>query len=322
MERHTYIRLAKIDNLLRENSFPNCRKLAEKFELSQRTILRDIEAMKDSLGAPIVYSREKNGYYYESKDFSLPKLKLSEGEIISVYLGTEILKKYKNTPFGSTIEQAFKKIELLLPKSVSIDSKNISDSISFDIEHCRELDKKSAKVFDALAKAIKNKISIEVKYYSIGRDKVSKRILDPYHLRHTLGTWYLVAYCNERKDVRTFAVDQIKEIKLLKQAFEVQKSFSPEKFFAASWKLEEGGKITKVVVKLDKSIARWFYKRKLHPSQQTKKNKDGSLTLTFQVAGTEEIKRWILSQGSKARVLEPLSLRKEIREEAREMLHK
>lgn len=171
--------------------------------------------------------------------------------------------------------------------------------------------------FDSRAKAVKTKTSVEVRYYSIGRDTESKRILDPYHLRHTLGRWYLVAYCHERKDVRTFAVDQIREIKTLKKNFQVQAGFSPDKFFASSWRLEEGGELTKVVVKLDKSISRWFIKRKLHPNQQTKKNKDGSLTLTFQVAGTGEIKRWILSQGSKAKVLEPRELRKEIRNEAR-----
>ncbi|KAF0133203.1 MAG: regulatory protein DeoR [Candidatus Saganbacteria bacterium] len=322
MERHTYIRLAKIDELIRGKRYPNCRKMAEEFEVSQRTILRDIEAMKDSLGAPILFSKEKNGYYYGSSGFSLPELKLSEGELLAVLLGAEIMSKYKNTPFEAAISRAFEKLQLLLPNSVTINPTKIDEFISFDIRQTRELDKESAKVFEVLVKAIKDKNGVEVNYYVIGRNAMQKRVIDPYHLRHTQGSWYLIGYCHLRKDIRTFSVNQIKGIKALPQKFEVQKDFSVEKFFADSWSFQEGGSITKVVVKLDKAVARWFVDRKLHASQQTKENKDGSLTLTFKVAGTNEIKRWILSQGHWAKMIEPESLRKEIREETRRMYNK
>lgn len=320
MERHTYIRIAKIDAAIRRREYPNCRKLAEEFEVSQRTILRDIEAMKDSLGAPLRYSKERNGYYYEGEEFSLPAVRLTEGEIISMFLGAEVLKKYKNTPFAPAIQQALTKVELLLPKEISIDFKELGGIYSFDIEQTKELDKRAAGVFEILTKAIKGKTSVEVDYYAIGRDALSKRIIDPYHLRHTLGAWYLVGYCHFRKDVRTFSVNQIRSIKTLPDKFTIQKDFSPEKFFADSWEISEGKPLTKVAVKLDISIARWFRDRRLHPSQQTKENKDGSLTLTFKVAGTSEIKRWILSQGYHAKVLEPRGLREEIREEAKKIL--
>lgn len=321
MERHTYIRIAKIDGLIRGKRYPNCRKLAEEFEVSQRTILRDIEAMKDSLGAPIFFSKEKNGYYYGEGSFSLPALRLTEGELVAVFLAEELLKKYRNTPFESAIERAFQKIKLLLPESVSIDFNDLSHAYSFDLRQTRELTPQAAKIFDLLAKAIKHKTSVEINYYAISRNAMQRRIIDPYHLRHAQGSWYLVGFCHLRKDVRTFAVNQIKEIKTLKDIFTIQADFSPEKFFQHSWGISQGETLTRVVVKIDKEIARWFVDRKLHPSQQTKENKDGSLTLTFKVAGTNEIKRWILSQGSWAKVIEPESLKKEIRGEARRMVH-
>lgn len=317
MERHTYIRLANIDKLIRNKRYPNCKFLADEFETSERTILRDIEAMKDSLGAPIRYSKERNGYYYEEEKFSLPAMRLTEGELVSIFLGAEIIKKLKNTPFGSKVKQAFEKIEAMLPESISLDPEEVSGAFSVQIENTRALDTRSARVFETLAKAIKEKKSVEVEYYSIGRNAVSKRILDPYHLRHMLGTWYLIAYCHFRKDVRTFAVNQIREIKVLKDKFEVQKGFSIEKFFEHSWGIEEGGPLTTVVVKLDKEISRWYVDRRLHPSQKVKENKDGSVTLSFKVAGTDEIKRWILSLGRWAKVLEPEELKRDVKAEAR-----
>ncbi|RPJ06520.1 MAG: WYL domain-containing protein [Deltaproteobacteria bacterium] len=77
-----------------------------------------------------------------------------------------------------------------------------------------------------------------------------------------------------------------------------------------------GGPITTVKVKFHSDIAPWIRERRWRPSQETKEHDDGSATLTFKVAGTWEIKRWIMSFGSSAKVLEPKELRKEILEEA------
>jgi len=319
MERHTYIRLAKIDQLIRQKRYPNCRKLAELFETSERTILRDIEAMKDSLGAPIQYSKEKNGYYYSEEKFSLPEVKLTEGELVSIFLGEEILRKYKHTPFEEEIRKAFEKIELLLPEEISINFQEIGQAYSFDIKQTRELDENSAKVFAELTKAIKNKRSVEIKYYSLAKNETTKRKLDPYHLRHTMGAWYLIALCHLRNDIRTFAVSNIKEIKVLDEKSVIPRNFSIEKFLADSWGIHEGEPVVKVVLRFEPAVAGWVAERKWHSSQKTVENKDGSATLTFRVAGTDEIKPWIMSFGSKVKILEPISLRDSIRKEIKEI---
>ena len=319
MERHTYIRIAKIDSIIKQKKYPNCKTLSKLFETSERTILRDIEAMKDSMGAPISYSKKHNGYYYTDASFKLPEIRLTEGELVSIFLGEEILKKYQGTPFGTVITSAFEKIRLSLPDSVSIDLNSVSESFSFDIPHTRELNEHSAKVFDALAKAIKNRNSVELTYHALGRNAVAKRIVDPYHLRHSMGTWYLIGYCQLRKDFRTFIINQIRDINVLDKKYKVDPAFSIEKFLAYSWNIFEGAPVTKVIVRLDKEIARWFIDRKLHPTQKTTENKDGSITLEFRVAGTSEIKSWIMSQGKHAKVIEPRSLKQEIIKEAKEM---
>jgi predicted DNA-binding transcriptional regulator YafY len=321
MERHTYIRIAKIDALIRQKRYPNCRKLAELFETSQRTILRDIEAMKDSLGAPIQYSKENNGYYYGEEKFpALPKIKLTEGELVSVFLGEEILKKYRNSPFAEEIKKAFEKIELLLPEEISIDYEEIGRAYSFDIEHSRELDENSAKVFATLAKAIKTRHSVEIKYYSVARGEVTKRKLDPFHLRHTMGTWYLIALCHLRQDIRTFVVSNIREITMLEEKSVIPRGFSIDKFLADSWRIHEGQPVTKVVVRFEPPTSRWVSERKWHASQKTVENKDGSVTMSFKVAGTGEIKPWIMSFGASVRVIAPKNLMGEIREEVRRMI--
>lgn len=70
-----------------------------------------------------------------------------------------------------------------------------------------------------------------------------------------------------------------------------------------------------IKVRFHKSLTRYLLERRWHPSQKNKKLKDGSLELTFEVAGIKEIKTWILGVGSLAQVLEPASLIKEIKDE-------
>lgn len=320
MERHTYIRLAKIDSLIRQGAYPNCQKLAEEFETSERTVLRDIEAMKDSLGAPIAYSKEKNGYYYTQGGFCLPEMKLTEGELLAVFLGADILKKYRGAPFEQAIRRAFRKIQVMLPDEITLRLGEPGHVYSFDIQETIELDKKGAEVLARLVRAIENKKKVRMEYFSVYREARTCRTVDPYHLRHALGAWYLIAYCQKARDIRTFNISQIKSLKVLPESFTVPKDFSADKFLAGSWQIEEGGRPTKVVVRLDNKIVRWFKNRRLHPSQKTKENHDGSLDLTFEVAGTNEIKRWIMSLGANARVKEPASLREEILSEARKIL--
>jgi predicted DNA-binding transcriptional regulator YafY len=322
MERQAYIRAAKIDDLIRRRRYPNCRILAEEFKVSERTVLRDIEAMKDSLGAPIKYSKKRNGYYYKEEGFILPSLHMTEGELISVFLGTQVLKAYKNTQFEEKMRSAFEKIKLMLPDSVSIDFEEVGRAYSFNIEHTKDLEPRSVKIFNELSRAIKDKKSVEIQYYKIYGRTTEKRVFDPYHLTHRIGAWYIIGYCHLTKGIRTFAVDRIREIKVLENCFETVKGFSVDKFFADTWRLEHGGPITKVVVRFDPEIAPWIGERKWHPSQQTEENRDGSVTLTFRVAGTGEIKRWIMGFGSYAEVLEPKKLWEEILEEAELILKK
>jgi len=78
--------------------------------------------------------------------------------------------------------------------------------------------------------------------------------------------------------------------------------------------------LVRVKVRFHKSLTRYLLEGRWHLSQKNKNLKDGSLEITFEVAGTKEIKAWIMGFGSLARLLEPVSLVKEIREDLRKAL--
>ena len=89
--------------------------------MSRRTIQRDIEFMTDRLGAPIAYDHRRRGYYYTVANFQLPSVRLTEGELVAIFLGQRVLAGYAGSPYEGLIRSAFEKICAALPDSVSLD---------------------------------------------------------------------------------------------------------------------------------------------------------------------------------------------------------
>lgn len=177
---------------------------------------------------------------------------------------------------------------------------------------------KYQSLIDSLNKVIQSCQRVVIKYDSFSSQQISERKIDPLHIMFRDGFWYLVAYCHSRKMLRMFRVDRIKRLQILDELFEAV-DFDIEEYIKNSWSIAKGEK-TKVAVRFSPPISRLIEEAKWHESQEIEKLDSGNLILHLEVEETWEIKKWILGFGKYAEVLEPLSLRKEIREELGEMV--
>lgn len=99
----SYHRLTEIDAWIRAGGHPNCRQIAEQFEISTRQASRDIEYLRYSMGAPVVYSHRENGYFYADDTFALPAQILSERELRTLdYLA----EQYRRAGSGPALQLA------------------------------------------------------------------------------------------------------------------------------------------------------------------------------------------------------------------------
>jgi predicted DNA-binding transcriptional regulator YafY len=151
----------------------------------------------------------------------------------------------------------------------------------------------------------------------MSRKKETRRKVDPYRIWFFSGTFYLIGFCHKRKEVRVFALDRIKMLHQTKEQFEVPEDFDFEDFVGPSFGVFQGEPV-KVKVWFAPDVAGYIEEKIWHESQQIEEEDDGSVIFEAEVAGTDEIKFWIMSWGSHALVLEPDSLREEIRAEAEE----
>ena len=134
-------------------------------------------------------------------------------------------------------------------------------------------------------------------------------------------TFYLIGLCHLRNEVRMFVLDRIKMMNVTDETFEVPSDFDLESYMQSPFKVIHD-KPVKVKIRFDKKAA-GYIKEKIWPHNQTiELQKDGSIIFSAEVAGTDEVKHWVMSWGRQAEVLEPSFLREEIARELAECLNK
>ena len=129
------------------------------------------------------------------------------------------------------------------------------------------------------------------------------------------GVWILIGFCNLRKQIRSFALDRIVNIEERNRYFTLRDDFSLKEYLSHTWGIIDGEE-ERIVVRFKKEAAGYILRRdSWHPSEKRKVLPGGEVELTFVVAGTLEVKKWIYSWLPHVEVIKPLSLRRQIQKE-------
>lgn len=309
-------KLYDLYRIIETQNYPNNKYLQKKLEVSEKTVDRYISILRDYFRAPIEYDRNKRGYYFTEKwEFPFPKL--TEGEIFSLLISINLIEEFRNTPLEDTLKSLSEKLKLLLPKEVTLKSKEIEMILSVSFSPIKmKVDVK--ETFEKIFSSIRNKRRILINYYSIERNEITERKIDPYHIYNYEGVWYFCGFCHLREEIRDFALDRIQKVKILSESFEFPKNFDIKKYLSKAFRIYKGN-IQKVKILFDSYQARWIKERIWHENQKIIELPNGEII--FEIEGhPEELKRWILSYGRHAKVLEPESFKKIINEELKSTL--
>jgi len=236
---------------------------------------------------------------------------------MALYFGRDMLKVFKDTPFYDSLESLFQKVKTTLPPESRKYLKNVEQTLHLGVKPYKEYGKFKG-ILNRVNDAAVNRKSIEIVYYTMSRKKESRRRVDPYRVWFLNGTFYLIGLCHTRHEVRIFALDRIKMLHETKETFDIPDDFSFEKFTESSFGVYQGEPVY-IKVWFHPDVAGYIKEKIWHESQQIYPQDDGSIIFEAEVAGTDEIRFWIMTWGAKAVVLEPESLREEIRAEAEMM---
>ena len=303
-------RMLQIHELLKEGKFPNCQALSDDFEVSYKTVQRDIDFMRDQLQLPIEYDSANHGFIYTKEVKNLPTVALQEGEVVALLVAQKAAEQYRGTPFEKSLKSAFARLVEGMPAHSEISLNDLSAAVSFRPSGPPSSDLES---FQMLSKALLDSHEISFFYKKPGDGKGTERTIQPYHLGCIGGVWYLIGFDLGRSSIRTFALARISSPKNLRRKFTRPKDFSLESMLGDSFSAFETKNAQQIRILLDPLAAALTGERRWHPSQKLIFRKDGSAEVSLKVGLAPDLEAWILGLGAHAKVLAPLALRKKIK---------
>ena len=287
--------------------------MAEQLGAPPRAVYRDLDVLQQ-LEVPLYTDKTgKESYWKIDPDFrnrlSVP---FTLSELLSLYLAQDSIRPLDGTVLYDSLQSLFEKVWANLPKPLFKEMGGLRGSFLSGIPAQKDYGV-YREFIKVIQEAIEDRRVLQLLYHPRDQSPAERKV-NPYAVHLRSGTLYVIGYCHLRKDIRTFVVDRMQKIKMTEESFPTPLGFSLESYLRHSFGMFRED-LVRVKVRFDKSLTRYLLERRWHPSQKNKKLKDGSLELAFEVAGTKEIKTWILGFGSLAKVLEPASLVKEVRDD-------
>ena len=312
MRMAKYDRLLFILNLLRSRRNLNAAMIAAECGVTERTIYRDVISISEA-NVPIYYDR---GYKYASDNF-LPPLNFNIDEYLTLISILESSPLYKSGLDRKKIKSIKAKIEACLSQSVRKEKSFTSTPTSIHIKSTATGNNKN-KYYATIEQGIRECKIIRLKYNSI-ESGISEREIEPYFMIFIERAFYFVGYCFLRKEMRTFRVDRVLKVTLTDKIFKLRKNINPKAYFRDSWGVFSGETVNVRVLMTGKA-ARVVQMGKHHPNEEIKIVDDNKIEYRVTVSGTEEICRWLLGFGGDITVIEPNSLKNEVRKRAAKIL--
>jgi predicted DNA-binding transcriptional regulator YafY len=314
-------RMIFIDRMIRygmqSGRLANCTSIAAAYEVSSKSIKRDIDYLKNQCDAPIAYDRRRFGFLYTEESYSLPAMNISESDLFAISLARKTLRQYENTPIYQKLASVFRKIEASLPERVSVDPSWVDERMTVFPESRTAID---PTVWDAITAGLRHNRRLAVHYLKPGQEKGNDRLIDPYHLVSFQGEWYLIGHCHLRLEVRTFAISRIKAVHPNGETFVIPADFSFEGFSGHHFGIFRGDRDFLVKILFSAQHRPYVEEREWHRDQTLERQPDGGVLLSFTSNHLFEVKRWVLSWGAGVIVVAPPELVEDLRDELRKTL--
>lgn len=304
----------RFHHLIKEQTYPNCIKVAKEFEVSWRTIMRDVDFMKCRLKLPIEFDSHRNGYYYTKPVNQFPQLPLTEAEVFAMLVAHKAIAQYRGTPFEHPLALAFRKLTGQLDSSTKYSLGNLDEALSFRPFAPEDTD---LETFEILTRALKERRVLKFQYRNLGAETGQGRLVHPYHLACVDNHWYLFAFDVKRQAMRTFALPRLKSPEITSEWFTIPKKFNLSEHLKGSLAVFKGDADYEIVVDFDSWGADLIRGRKWHTSQTITELPQRQLRLRLRLNSIEEAERWVLSWGAHASVVRPQALANRLLETAK-----
>ena len=285
------------------------RHLSAATGVTTRTIRRDLDALQDA-GFPL-YDEPGEGakiWKLEARPFRrLDETAFTLAELSALYFSRTLVECLAATPFAQDVRSAFHKLETALGPRTRKFLDRLPEVIQAKREPMRARDEGQQRAtIGRLLDAILHQRRVDTRYHSLSSRREKQYRLDPYRLVYAQGGLYLFAYVAQYRQVRTFAVERIRELTPLNETFLPIEDLT-DAAFPHSLGIHQGDP-EHIELEFAAEVAPYVQERVWHPSQTLTAGADGSVLMTLDVCDDGALRSWILSYGPAVLVRSPTAL--------------
>jgi len=288
-------------------------ELAAHFEISVRTVYRDIAALSE---AGVAVTGEAGVGYSLVKGYHLPPVMFTTEEAMALFVGGEMVRHFTDASVAGPMNSALAKIRSVLPADRQDDVDRLAQGMSVEGDW-RMPSTIDQRVLLPIQRAIVSRRVLRMTYRGRARDADTMRDLEPLGVTFYGGAWYLVAWCRLREDFRHFKLERVRRLELLEDRFKARPGFSLKKHLAENHAAMETFPATV-----------WFSEAVLERARREsygglgteRPSPRGGIEAEMRTFSYPWLARWIVSLGGEAEAIGPAALRTEIRAQAKRVL--
>ena len=308
-------RLAAIVIQLQSKRLVKAKEIADKFNISLRTVYRDVHALEEA-GVPVI--GESGVGYQLMEGYKLPPVMFNQDEASAMVTAAKFMQSMSDESSSKHYASALDKIKAVLRLTEKDHLQEIDESIAV-VSHPAFVYAKPAELhLQKILKAIATSTVIDICYTSIEKNETLERKSEPVGIYYHGSHWYLVAFCRLRNSYRNFRTDKISKLTLTTESF--IKTHPPLQSFVN--KLASQRQLQKVVIDVQKDILKYFGEQKYYNGFVKEEEAGENRRMTFLSGSLTGFARWFMLFGDKATIIEPIELNKVVAEIAENILKK
>jgi predicted DNA-binding transcriptional regulator YafY len=311
-------RFYKIDRLLKERKLVSFAAFEKELGMSRASVKRDLEYMRSRFNAPIEYDREANAYKFgeprSGPRYELPGLWFNASEVLALLTTLRMLGDLQPGMLDGQIEPLRERLRSILG-SGDHSWEEVEKRIRIFQPERREA---STKHFSVIAAAVLKRARLWIRHYNRKEDRETEREVSPQRLVHYRDNWYLDAWCHLRNDLRSFAVDAIRDAVLRDGRAKEIPAAELDEHLGAGYGIFAGRDVQWATLKFTPEAARWVSAQQWHPKQRARIEKDGSYFLELPYSDDRELLMEILKFGADVEVIAPQGLRQRVADALRQ----
>jgi predicted DNA-binding transcriptional regulator YafY len=300
-------RLHAILTHLQSKRLVTAQEIADRFNISLRTVYRDVKALDES-GVPVI--GEAGTGYTIMEGYRLPPVMFSREEASALLLGSKLAERFADEAAQKHFSAALFKIKAVLRGSDKDYVEDLTEHIAV-LTRPSPVTEISHQYLSLLQQAAVQKKVIDLQYHSSAKEETTRRQVEPIGLLYYSSAWHLIAWCRLRKGYRDFRLSRMLKVVLLEEYFDATVHPSVQEYIR---QITAGHTVEEVVVQFDRKVVKYLREEKYLNGFVSEEDLGDTIRMKFMTSSVHYFGHWLLTYADCAMVESPSELKKLMKE--------